>query len=159
MIPQDIHAVLADRFGPALLEAKLEGVHDPFLRVTPEALPDIARFLRDTDGLRFDLLMCLSGMDYTKGRLGVVYHLNSMALGHKITLKVDVPADAPHVPSVESVWKTANWHEREAFDMFGIVFDGHPDLRRMLLPEDWEGHPLRKDYQVPQYYNGMKVPY
>jgi NADH-quinone oxidoreductase subunit C len=159
MIPQDIHAALTARFGPAILEAKLEGVHDPFMKIAPEALPEVARFLRDTDGMRFDLLMCLSGMDYTKGRLGVVYHLNSMSLGHKITLKVDVPADNPHVPSVESVWKTANWHEREAYDMVGVIFDGHPDLRRMLLPEDWEGHPLRKDYQVPQYYNGMKVPY
>ena len=116
-------------------------------------------FLRDAERTRFDLLMCLSGMDYTGGKLGVVYHLNSTSLHHSITLKVQVTADAPHVESVAQVWKTANWHEREAFDMFGIVFDNHPDLRRILLPDDWEGHPLRKDYQVPEYYNGMKVPY
>jgi len=72
---------------------------------------------------------------------------------------VRVPKDNPHVPSVESVWKTANWHEREAYDLIGVVFDGHPDLRRILLPDDWEGHPLRKDYKVPEFYNGMKVPY
>jgi NADH-quinone oxidoreductase subunit C len=82
-----------------------------------------------------------------------------MRWGHKIVLKVDVPADHPRCRSVEAVWKTANWHEREAFDLYGIVFEGHPDLRRILLPDDWEGYPLRKDYQVPEYYNGMKVPY
>ena len=110
--------------------------------------------------MQFDTLMCLTGMDYTGGKLGVVYHLASMTLGHKITLKVDVTADEPPCRNRwKRVWKTANWHEREAYDMIGIVFDGHPDLRRMLMPDDWEGHPLRKDYQVPEYYNGMKVPY
>jgi NADH-quinone oxidoreductase subunit C len=98
-------------------------------------------------------------MDYTGGKLGVVYHLHSTSLDHKIVLKTEVTAESPHAASVESVWKTANWHEREAFDLFGIVFDGHPDLRRILLPDDWEGHPLRKDYAVPEFYNGMKVPY
>jgi NADH-quinone oxidoreductase subunit C len=98
-------------------------------------------------------------MDYTGGKLGVVYHLHSMKWNHKIVIKVEVPAENPHVPSVESVWKTANWHEREAYDMIGVIFNGHPDLRRMLLPEDWVGHPLRKDYQVQEFYNGMKVPY
>jgi NADH-quinone oxidoreductase subunit C len=100
----------------------------------------------------------LSGVDL-KGRLAVVYQLFSMVKKHKITLKVEVPTDAPNVQSVESIWKTANWHEREAYDLYGITFIGHPDLRRILLPYDWEGHPLRKDYQVPEYYNGMKVPY
>ncbi len=159
MTPQEIHQKLTARFGDAIPEARLEGVLDPFLRVAPDRIREVALFLRDDDDLRFDSLMCLSGMDYTKGKLGVVYHISSIALGHRITLKVEVPADAPHCQSVESVWKTANWHEREAFDMIGIVFDGHPDLRRILLPYDWEGHPLRKDYQVPEYYNGMKVPY
>ncbi|MEX0602057.1 MAG: NADH-quinone oxidoreductase subunit C, partial [Bacteroidota bacterium] len=67
--------------------------------------------------------------------------------------------EQPHIQSVSGVWGTANWHEREAYDLIGIVFDGHPDLRRILLPYDWEGHPLRKDYKVPEFYNGMKVPY
>jgi NADH-quinone oxidoreductase subunit C len=159
MTPQEIHQKLASRFGDAIPQARLEGVIDPYITVAPDRIKDVALFLRDSDDLRFDALMCLSGMDYTKGKLGVVYHLNSMSLGHKITLRVEVPADAPHCQSVEAVWKTANWHEREAYDMIGVVFDGHPDLRRILLPYDWEGHPLRKDYQVPEYYNGMKVPY
>jgi NADH-quinone oxidoreductase subunit C len=159
MTPKDIHENLTARFGDAITGAKLEGVLDPFISVAPDRIRDVALFLRDTDGLQFDALMCLTGMDYTKGKLGVVYHLHSMTQGHKITLRVEIPAETPHCQSVESVWKTANWHEREAFDLIGIVFDGHPDLRRILLPYDWEGHPLRKDYQVPEYYNGMKVPY
>jgi len=159
MIPQEICTRLTSTFGDAITEAKPEGVPDPYVRVAPDRIRDIALFLRDTDDLAFDTLMCLTGMDYTKGKLGVVYHLGSVRRGHKITLKVDLTAEHPHCQSVESVWKTANWHEREAFDLIGVIFDGHPDLRRILLPYDWEGHPLRKDYQVPEYYNGMKVPY
>jgi NADH-quinone oxidoreductase subunit C len=159
MIPQEIHDMLKGPFGEAILESKLDGVLDPWITVAPEKVRDIARFLRDDERTHFDSLMLLTGMDYTKGRLGVVYHLHSMKWNHKIVLKVEVPADQPHVQSVEAVWKTANWHEREAFDMYGVVFDGHPDLRRILMPDDWEGFPLRKDYQVPEFYNGMKVPY
>jgi NADH-quinone oxidoreductase subunit C len=103
--------------------------------------------------------MCLSGVDYAKDVLGVVYHLCSMTKRHKITLKADVPAADPRLPSVVSVWPSAGWHEREAYDMFGILFTGHPDLRRILLPEDYPGHPLRKDFKVPEFYQGMKVPY
>jgi len=105
--------------------------------------------------------MCLSGVDYGNGTLGVVYHIYSMKHAHSFVLKVKVPVENPVVKSVESVWKSANWHEREAYDMFGIVFEGHPDLRRILMPYDWpEGsYPLRKDFQVPEFYNGMKVPY
>jgi NADH-quinone oxidoreductase subunit C len=122
-------------------------------------MQDVALFLRDDDQMQFDVLMCLSGVDYTGGKLGVVYHLHSMKRNHKITLKTEVMREHPRVASVQAVWRTANWHEREAYDLFGIVFDGHPDLRRILLPDDWEGYPLRKDYQVPEFYNGMKVPY
>lgn len=159
MTAQEIHEILKSRFGDAILEAKLEGVIDPYVKVAPDKIKDVALFARDDARLQFDLLMCLSGVDYTGGKLGVVYHLNAMKLNQKIVLKVEVPVDHPHCQSVESVWKTANWHEREAFDLYGIIFDGHPDLRRILLPDDWEGHPMRKDYQVPEFYNGMKVPY
>lgn len=159
MIVQEIYNALKEKFADAILDAKLEGVLNPWIRVAPDRMRDIALFLRDDEQLAFDSLMCLSGIDYTGGRLGVVYHLHSMKWNHKITLKVEVPTDNPHVQSVQAVWRTANWHEREAYDMFGIIFDGHPDLRRILMPYDWVGHPLRKDYQVPEFYNGMKVPY
>jgi len=159
MTAHEIHETLKARFGEAILDAKLEGVIDPFVKVAPDKITEVARFLRDDERLQFDLLMCLSGVDYTGGKLGVVYHVNSMKLNQKFVLKVEMTVENPHCQSVESVWKTANWHEREAFDLYGIVFDGHPDLRRILLPDDWEGYPMRKDYQVPEYYNGMKVPY
>jgi len=159
MIPQEILEAIKTRFPEAVVDAKVEGVIDPWIQIAPQMIGEVAKFLRDDEQSAFDLLMLLSGIDYTGGRLGVVYHLNSTKRGHKIVLKVDVPAENPHCRSVEAVWKTANWHEREAFDMYGIVFDGHPDLRRILMPEDWEGFPLRKDYQVQEFYNGMKVPY
>jgi NADH-quinone oxidoreductase subunit C len=159
MIPNEITEALKVRFGPAILDAKSDGVHDPYIVVAPDRVKDIALFLRDNPPTGFDALMCLSGVDYANGKLGVVYHLHSMKWNHKITLKVEVPVENPHVQSVESVWRTAGWHEREAYDLIGVIFDGHPDLRRILLPYDWEGHPLRKDYQVPEFYNGMKVPY
>jgi NADH-quinone oxidoreductase subunit C len=159
MIPQEIHQVLQSKFPDAIVDAKLEGVLDPFIKVAPDRIGQVGRLLRDEEKMQFDTLMLLTGMDYTGGKLGVVYHLASTKLNHKIVLKVEVTTANPHVQSVESVWKTADWHEREAFDMIGIIFDGHPDLRRILMPDDWEGHPLRKDYKVPEYYNGMKVPY
>jgi len=159
MIQQEIHQALQSKYPDAIVDAKLEGVIDPFIKVAPDRIGQVARFLRDEEKMQFDTLMLLTGMDYTGGKLGVVYHLASTALNHKIVLKVEVSTANSHVQSVESVWKTANWHEREAFDMIGIIFDGHPDLRRILMPDDWEGHPLRKDYKVPEYYNGMKVPY
>ena len=161
MSPQEILDRLSAHFAgvsDAGIEAKLDNPVDPYIRVSPSHVLDAAKFLRDDPDLEFDYLSCLSGVDL-KGKLAVVYNLFSMTKKHKLTLRVEVSTENPAVQSVESIWKTANWHEREAFDLFGINFTGHPDLRRILLPYDWEGHPLRKDYQVPEYYNGMKVPY
>ncbi len=159
MIPQEILDSLKTRFNNAVVDARVDGVLDPFIKVAPDMIREVALYLRDNEHMLFDSLMCLSGIDYTGGKFGVVYHLHSMRWNHKIVLKTEVTLENLHCQSVESVWKTANWHEREAFDMFGILFDGHPDLRRILMPDDWEGYPLRKDYQVPEFYNGMKVPY
>lgn len=131
----------------------------PCITVPAASIKEISLQLRDDETLQCDALMCLSGVDNADGTLAVVYHLHSMQLNHKVTLKVVVPVDDPHVPTVEKVWRTADWHEREAYDLIGVVFDGHRDLRRILLPYDWEGYPLRKDYEVPEFYLGMKVPY
>ena len=158
MTAQEITNALKEKFGDAILEAKLE-VMQPWLSIAPNRMKDIALFLRDDPSMQFDYMMCLSGVDYNDGRLGIVYHLFSMVHRHKIVLKAFCTKDNAHVQSVSSVWGTANWHEREVFDMYGVIIDEHPDLRRILMPNDWEGHPLRKDYKVPEYYNGMKVPY
>ena len=127
-----------------------------WIRVPAPLIKEVAKFLRDDEKLRFNYLMCLSGVHYpNESELEAVYHLHSTTLGHTLVLKARVPEEAPHIPSVESIWKTANWHEREAYDLLGIQFDGHPDLRRILTPEDWEGHPLRKDYEQQESYRGV----
>ncbi|HEY4643197.1 MAG TPA: NADH-quinone oxidoreductase subunit C [Bacteroidota bacterium] len=159
MTSQEIYDRLKGKFGDAILEFKADAVVDPFITVAPGRMKEIGLYLREESGLEFDYLMCLSSVDSNDGNLAVVYHLNSLKHGHKLTIKVKVSRDSPVVQSVEGVWKSANWHEREAFDMMGIRFEGHPDLRRILCPDDWEGHPLRKDYKVQEFYHGMKVPY
>ena len=158
MSPQEIHDNLKAKFGDAILEAKLDALQ-PWIRVDDHRIKEICLFLHDEPTFQFDFLMCLSGIDYNNGTLGAVYHLSSMSHKHKIVLKATCPKDNPRIQSVSSVWGTANWHEREAYDMYGIVFDEHPDMRRILCPDDYPGFPLRKDFKVPEFYNGMKVPY
>ena len=158
MTPQEIHDNLRAKFADAVVEAKLDALQ-PWIRVAANRTREIALFLRDEQTFQFDFMSCLSGVDYNDGNLGIVYHLFSMVHKHKIVIRVNCPKDNPRIHSVHDVWGTANWHEREAFDMYGIQFDGHPDLRRILCPDDYPGHPLRKDFQVPEFYNGMKVPY
>lgn len=159
MTPEEIHKKLQDKFCEVVLEFNGEALN-PWIKIKPESTFKIAKFLRDDKSLAFDSLMCLSGMDYgAESSLGVVYSLYSMKHRHKITVRVDLPRGNPKVPSVESVWRTADWHEREAYDLFGIHFEGHRDLRRILCPDDWEGYPLRKDYVVQEFYHGIRVPY
>ena len=157
---EELHQILSGQFGEEACELKADEKVAPWIIVKPNLIRDIAKYLRDEKGLRFDSLMCLSGVHYQKeNELGVTYHLYSTTEKHKLTLKVIMPEDDAHLPTVEQIWKTADWHEREAYDMFGIRFDGHPDPRRILCPDDWEGYPLRKDYQVQEFYRGMKVEY
>ncbi len=159
MTSKEIIEKLQAACGDAVVEAKPDAVPEPFVKIAPAAIERVALVLRDTPDFAMDHLMCLSGMDHGKGILGVVYHCGSTVHRHRVTLKVEVPADQASVPTLSAVWPTANWHEREAYDLIGVRFEGHPDPRRILLPEDWPGHPLRKDFKVPEYYHGMKVPY
>ena len=154
MEPQEILARLKGEFGDQVGDL-VDGL-DPSIHVKAEAIAAIARLMSDADDLKFESLMCLSGVDFPD-HLTVVYHLFSTAHRHKIVLKAEVGREDPHVPTVEHIWRVANWHERETYDMYGIVFDGHSDLRRILCPEDWEGFPLRKDYEVQEFYRGIKV--
>jgi len=155
MESQKIVDKLKDKFSEAIVETNTE-VLQPFVRVNKEALINVCKFLNSNDELLFDYLMCLSGVDW-KDSLEVVYHLYSMTYHHKIVLKVTLDRENPRVASVSGIWATANWHEREAYDLFGIIFEGHPDLRRILLPEDWEGYPLRKDYVPQKEYKGIDL--
>ncbi len=157
MTAADIHEKLRQQFGDAVTGFDADAT-DPTIHVAQASLLPVAQYLRSDTALEFDVLMCLSSVDWGEN-LGVVYHLHSMRLNHKITVKVEISREKPEVESVESLWRTADWHEREAYDMMGIVFLNHPDMRRILCPDDWEGYPLRKDYQVQEYYRGMYVPY
>jgi NADH-quinone oxidoreductase subunit C len=154
-----VHARLADRFKDGITAFQAETLQ-PWAVVAPEAIAEVAAFCKADPDLAFDNLMCLSAVDYPKEtppRMEMVYHLYSYAHRHTFVLKVMLPREAPALPTVEAVWGVANWHEREAYDLFGITFTGHSDMRRILLPDDWEGHPLRKDWVDPDFYNGMHV--
>jgi NADH-quinone oxidoreductase subunit C len=174
MSPADIAALLEQQFGDRIKSKKLDAI-DPFAVVEPAGLLEVCRFLRDDGRLRFDLLNCVSGVDYLEPdakkaakagfepHLEVVYHLSSFAHKHRFVLKVllprwkgDKPGELPEVPSVTSLWRTADWHEREVYDLCGVRFTGHPELTRILLADDWVGHPLRKDYEFPLEYHGIR---
>lgn len=136
----------------ALLEVKLFR-DETTLIVDRAQIVAVAQFMRDTPGLVYNFLSDISAVDYYPDynrpeRFGVSYHLYSMLYNRRLRLKVFVPEDAPEVASVTSVWPGANWLEREIFDMMGITFTGHPDMRRILMPEDWDGHPHRRDYPL-----------
>jgi len=163
----------ADQFFAALAEngVPADSVHqvtvdrgEITLYVGREHLAEMCRILRDDPGLRFELCSSVSGVDYgpdVPQRLHSVYHLTSMTYRRRIRLEVAVDCDDPHLPSIVEVYPTADWQEREAYDMFGLVYDGHPALTRILMPDDWDGHPQRKDYPlggIPVEYKGAEIP-
>ncbi len=155
MKPEEIAALLTDKFGEKIIESKL-GVLCPWSVVDPGVILDASRFLKSDANLLMDHLELLGGVDF-KDRIEVVYVVYSMRHRHRYTLKCRLPREEPKLLTVESVWPVANWHERETYDMFGVVFEGHSDLRRILCPDDWEGYPLRKDYKFPTRYRDMPV--
>lgn len=129
--------------------------------IDSEDVVKICQHLHQDPLTYFDMLSCLTAVDNgpQAGTMEVIYHLYSIPFNHHLGLKVILPRDNAVVDTVSSVWKTADWHEREAFDLFGIHFKGHADLRRILLPADWDGFPLRKDYKQQEYYRSIKVDY
>ena len=165
---------LKRQFGDRITGANLEAI-DPWVEVSADGLLEICTYLRDQPDLGFNFLNCITGIDYFEpdpkkaDKTGwaphteVVYHLWSMPHKQSLTLKVmlprwknDIPNELPEVPSVSGIWSTADWHEREVYDLSGVRFVGHPNLRRILCPEDWVGHPLRKDYEMPLEYHGIR---
>jgi NADH-quinone oxidoreductase subunit C len=155
MTPQEIAALLTEKFGSRILESKPDAMN-PWSAIEPGAILEVSQFLRSEESLSMDHIELLGAVDY-KERIEVVYVLYSMKHRHRYTLKCRLPREVPALQTVESVWRVANWHEREAYDMFGITFEGHSDLRRILCPDDWEGYPLRKDYKSPKTYRDMPV--
>jgi NADH-quinone oxidoreductase subunit C len=152
-----IHERLQSRFGELISGSGLDA-KDPWVAVEAAGIADICHFLHDDPELAFDSLSNLTGVDLkSENKLQVVYHLYSYEHRHKLVLKVSVPRDEPTLPTVEVVWKAANWLEREAYDLVGLEFIGHSDLRRLLMPEDWIGHPLRKDFVEPEEYHGIST--
>jgi NADH-quinone oxidoreductase subunit C len=161
-----------DELGAALAERGVTGAVDQItidrgeisFYVARERLVDLCRTLRDDEALRFEFCSSVSGVDYgadVTRRLHVVYHLLSMTYRRRIRLEVALEVDDARVPSLVEVYPTADWHERETWDMFGVVFDGHPALTRILMPDDWDGHPQRKDYPlggIPVEYKGAQIP-
>jgi NADH-quinone oxidoreductase subunit C len=174
MTPAGIHQSLVAKFGDKITGVNLEAL-DPWVEIAAGSIIEVARFLKTDEALAFDALNDLCGVDYFESdpkkaakfghdpHVEVVYHLYSYRRRHAIVLKVKVPrwkdgrpGQLPDVPSVSLVWAIADWHEREAFDLVGVNFTGHPDLRRILCTEDWVGHPLRKDYEFPLEYHGIR---
>jgi len=148
--PQKIAEAIKERF-PLEVKVIQEFRGQVSVIVRKQRIHDIMKYLHDTPELYFDHLHDLCGVDYLdkkEPRFEVVYHLYSIRHRHMIRIKAEVSEDDHSIDSIEDIWKGANWHEREACDMFGILFKGHPDLRRILMPEDWKGHPLRKDYPL-----------
>ncbi len=147
--------LIREKIPQAIIEVNEKAI-DPFVKIRPDHLNAVARLLKGEEEIGMDMLLSISGVDYPES-ITVVYHIFSIKNNHSLVLKVDLPRDNPKVDTVENVWKAANWHERETYDLFGVVFEGHPDLRRILLPDDWEGHPLRKDYKYPPTYHGLTL--
>jgi NADH-quinone oxidoreductase subunit C len=158
----DALAAAYPSFGEAVTKVVVDRGEITF-HVRREHLAALCQTLRDDPTLRFELCSSVSAVDYldTPDRLHSVYHLTSMTYRRRIRLEVSLSTADPHVPSVTSVYPTADWQEREAWDMFGIVYDGHPALTRIMMPDDWDGHPQRKDYPlggVPVEYKGAEIP-
>ena len=129
---------------------------DPWFQVSPYEIERVAEHLKTNDKLSFDYLECITGVDYPDlSQIHVVFHVYSYSLRHRVVLKCFLDRADPVMPTLVHVYSTANWQERECYDLLGVLFEGHPDLRRLLLPDDWEGHPLRKDFEEKEDYHGI----
>jgi NADH-quinone oxidoreductase subunit C len=156
MTQEEVCTQLKATFGDAV-GALSETKGDRFVTVKGDKIVDVCRFLKDTTGLEFDYCQDITAVDWPARKvIEVVFHLYSLVHKHGLVVKVETNRESPSIPTVEGVWKAANWLEREVYDLFGVTFVGHSDLRRILLPDDWVGYPLRKDYQEAGGFHGIE---
>jgi len=156
MTQEEVCTQLKATFGDAVGTLS-ETKGDRFVTVAGEKIVDVCRFLKDTTGLEFDYCQDITAVDWPARKvIEVVFHLYSLVHRHAVVVKVETNRESPSIPTVEGVWKAANWLEREVYDLFGVTFVGHSDLRRILLPDDWVGYPLRKDYQEAGGFHGIE---
>ncbi|SIT88087.1 NADH-quinone oxidoreductase subunit C [Pontibacter indicus] len=164
---EELRDLIVSQFGPEVIVSENTTNLQPFLVLQTERLAEVCLELHDNELTYFDFLSSVTGIDNgpDAGTMEVVYNLYSIPYDHHLMLKVIVERNntdgepIPAIPTVSHIWRTADWQEREIFDLVGILFKDHPDMRRILCAADWEGHPLRKDYQLQDYYHGIKVPY
>ena len=160
MTTNQIFDLVKNTFGQKVLQINLNDVPQS-IEITVKENYNLFIFLRDNDRLYFDMLSSITGIDNGPegNTMEVIYNLYSIPFDLHLMVKIKIAREYAMVPTVSNIWKTANWHEREIFDLLGIRFEGHPDLRRILLPNDWEGHPLRKDDVLQERYHGIKIDY
>ncbi|OHX67505.1 NADH-quinone oxidoreductase subunit C [Flammeovirga pacifica] len=159
MTTEDIAQLIQDNVNVEVTVNTKQPQHEILIKNTD--IEKVCQFLKNNNQLMFDNLSCLTGIDNgpKANTMEVVYNLYSITKSYRLTIKVMLDREKPTLPSVVSVWNAANWHEREAYDLVGMTFENHPDLRRILSPDDWEGHPLQKDYQEQEKYHGITVKY
>jgi NADH-quinone oxidoreductase subunit C len=159
MTPEAIFKRLEDKFGAETVfdfHGDTSKDKDPWFQVAPWEIERVAEHMRDDPELAFDYLECITGVDYPdQQKIAVVYHIWSYGQRHRAVVKAFLDREDPAMPTLVNVWSVANWQERECFDLLGVLFEGHPDLRRLLLPDDWEGYPLRKDFEEKEEYHGI----
>jgi len=152
---QDIHAALAAKFGDAIAPFAKPEAGDAWIEVDPGSILRVAEFLKSDPAMLFDYYVSNSGVDYPPDHIVIVHHLFSYTHDHSATIKVRLDRAKPETDTLMHLWPAADWHERETFDLLGVIFKGHPELKRILLPDDWVGYPLRKDYKQPDEYHGV----
>ncbi len=158
---EELHKYLTEQLGDTVILGTDQNATPKAILVDSRSIVEVMTFLHEDEQCYFDMLSCLTGLDngVEANTMEVIYNLYSIPYDHGLMVKATLLRDKPEIESIDTIWQTANWHEREAFDLLGIQFLNHPDLRRILLPNDWEGHPLRKDYQEQEKYHGIKVKY
>lgn len=159
MTAEEFKKLIDSKIGDGVVLSIDQNATPKALAIDSTKVEEVMTLLKDNEASFCDLLSCLTAIDNgpEANTMEVIYNLYSIPLEHSIMIKTVISRDMPEISTVSHLWQTANWHEREAYDLFGIKFSNHPDLRRILMPADWEGYPMLKDYEEPATYRGMKT--